>query len=642
MYQELYTKDDLEIRGWNETLLKKLSKFSHELINDKKCWKASVVFNVELFPEAKNLNLPTYELLCDIQKEENTSIEKVLSHQHHKTRKNEIFLNICEMKSKDIDLTQYHTLYTDGCYMEELFFLGYGGYITDNKGQILTEYTEKIDSKELRHYHEFLGFIHGLKLAQDMELKKLLVLTDSLNNVLTIKNLHHLIYDKNTKCSPKLISEYVSNAKQLKLVCEAIELIKQFDDFKIYFIPREENKHADELSRQSLKRNKDVYYKGLEKSLIKTEKALSTRQKDEKSIFFTHPNLVHMDAMLNPFLDAKEKSNLITEQQKKEIVALSQEDKLYVLEDKHGENVFCVYHDKNNYEYFLNSVELPLKKSTETINHYEKEVEKVHYYALEDALEKITEIKIDNKEDKENLGIYFKNKHVIKLFQCSAKMDLDTQSFDMLCDIYEQMNEFKELRVRHSLDRHHLHADEVLNLMKVFEEIKYNENEFYQLKDYYSHNDPEEEYEVDNKIANLSNFISPNIVEKDYLNMNLTYQSHESDNKPDFIKNVKSVAHTLWKQFINLKIIKANKLDPIVAIDSELNSKQASLSLTSGGANISEMNIEDITTTHLYHNSNIQSKESLIYSQTLISNDFNEELGSTLPFQALKKSNRKI
>lgn len=554
MYQELYTEDDLKIRGWNQSLLNKLTSFSHETIDGQKHWSASVVFNVELYPIAKKLNLPTYELLSEIQEREHIPIEKILSNKHHRERKNEIFLDICEMKSKNIDQSQYHTLYTDGCYMEELFFLGYGGYIKNKDNEILVEYTEKIDSKELKHHHEILSLIHGLKLAKDMNLDKLLVLTDSLNNVLTIKNLHHLVCDKHKICDNKALSNYVSNGKQSKLIAEAINLIKDFKDFKIYFIPREENKHADELSRQSLHRNKDTYYESLEKALNKTEKCLSSRKKEEKQIFFSHPNLVHVDAILNPFLEAKEKSYSILEQQKEEMSFLAKEDKLYILEDKHNEMIFCVYHDQYNYEYFLNSIELPIKKSNQTINQYEKEVEKIHYYAFKDALEKITEIKIDNDEPKENLGIYFKNKHVIKLFQCSAKMDLDNDNFSILCDLYQEMNHFSEIRIRHSLNKHHLHTEEVLELMDIYENIKFNEHEFYQLRDSSSH-------------TNHTKINTPKTEDNTHLSISMSYEIEESKDKQNFIRNVKSVAHALWKHIVNLKMMKVNSIETIVDIN---------------------------------------------------------------------------
>lgn len=579
MYKELYTQEDLINRGWNDALINKLSNFSHEFKNNQTCWSATTVFNIELYPEAKKLNLPTYNLLIQIQKHQHLSIEKILSNDHHKNRKNEIFLNICEMKSKDIhdiDKTQYFTLYTDGCYMEELFFLGYGGYIENKDNQILVEYTEKIDSKEFKHYHELLGFIHGLKLAHDMNIDKLLVLTDSLNNVLMIKNLHHLIHNK-IKCNPKIVSQYITNPKQVNLICEALELIRSFDDFQMFFIPRDENKHADELSRQSLQKNKDLYYKGLEKSFKITQRSLGQRKKEDKSIFFSHPQVIHMQAMLNPFIDAKEKSNMITEQQKNELAIISQSDKLYILEDKTGKNVFCVYHDKHDYEYFLNTIEMPIRKSNETINHYEKEVEKVHYYALNDALEKIIEIRINNDESKDSLGLFFKNKHVMKLFQCSAKMDLDEQRFPLLCDIYEKMNDFKELRIRHSLDKHHIHADDVLELTNLYEKIQYDENEFYQLKNntYY---EQDSDIEEDNIGIIMPHLNEPMLTS----NMNNIESKKDNDDcAQDFLNNIKNAAQNLWQQIVGLTNINSNINTP-------------SISNISTPSSISTENINDI------------------------------------------------
>lgn len=140
-------------------------------------------------------------------------------------------------------------LYTDGCYYMDAEVGGIGGYLVDDRNYTIFEFSELIDTKELFTKHEYIAFKKGLKLAYDKGIKNIHCYTDA----------KHIATIFNEKVMPLSIQSD-------RLMRSIFKLTKKFESITIEYLPREENKRADNLSR------KLILERGLQKNLRNIEK----------------------------------------------------------------------------------------------------------------------------------------------------------------------------------------------------------------------------------------------------------------------------------------------------------------------------------------------------------------------------------
>jgi ribonuclease HI len=140
-------------------------------------------------------------------------------------------------------------LYTDGCYYMDAEVGGIGGYLVDENNYTLCEFSELIETKKLFNKHEYIAFKKGLKIAFDKGIKDIYCYTDA----------KHIATLFNEKIIPNSI-------KSDRLLHSIFKLAQKFNSINIEYLPREENKRADNLSR------KLILERGLQKNLKNIEK----------------------------------------------------------------------------------------------------------------------------------------------------------------------------------------------------------------------------------------------------------------------------------------------------------------------------------------------------------------------------------
>lgn len=130
-----------------------------------------------------------------------------------------------------------YKLYTDGSHLTLDNIAGYGGYIENNKGKTILEFSELVEDEELFAKHERVGLKRGLQLALEKGITSLHCYTDEqvLAQICSIK-------DENIK----------DNYFNTNLLKEIRELIEKFEDIEFTYIPREFNRKADQLSRREV------------------------------------------------------------------------------------------------------------------------------------------------------------------------------------------------------------------------------------------------------------------------------------------------------------------------------------------------------------------------------------------------------
>lgn len=197
------------------------------------------------------------------------------------------------MKREKKVMSTYH-LYSDGNYFPRAKKSGFGGYIKDPSGEILTEYTEQIKQSEYSFNFELLGIIRGMQIAKDMGVEHLISHCDEKTTVGRLKEIMALGGD---------CSEIPKNAKP-ELFQTIVNLTKQFTSISFEYIPRSQNKHSDSLSRRYatlLEKNFLTHY---ENELNISEKAFSENTKLTKKVFFAHPAMQRVEHKNNPYLVA--------------------------------------------------------------------------------------------------------------------------------------------------------------------------------------------------------------------------------------------------------------------------------------------------------------------------------------------------
>lgn len=133
-----------------------------------------------------------------------------------------------------------YKLYTDGSYFQHFKVGGIGGYLLDDNDNKIWDFSEKLASSEHSFLvkHELHALEYGLKKCIENNIKEIKCFTDSKDTaeILNIRDKEHLNF-------------YVESEPTLKKI---VPLLSQFNDISFYYVPREENKVADALSRKSL------------------------------------------------------------------------------------------------------------------------------------------------------------------------------------------------------------------------------------------------------------------------------------------------------------------------------------------------------------------------------------------------------
>lgn len=181
-------------------------------------------------------------------------------------------------------------LYSDGNYFPRAKKSGFGGYIEDPQGQVMVEYTEQIKQTNYAYSFELLGIIRGLQIAQSMGVERIISHCDDKH---TVGRLQEVIAANSTQTIPE-------SAKP-ELYQQIMDLLKSFKSATIEYIPREQNKHSDALSRRYSTLMEQNFVRQYKEDLIFSENALLTGNKPGKRIFFCHPAMVKNYHKNNPF-----------------------------------------------------------------------------------------------------------------------------------------------------------------------------------------------------------------------------------------------------------------------------------------------------------------------------------------------------
>lgn len=127
-----------------------------------------------------------------------------------------------------------HYLYTDGSHANDLNIAGIGGYLLDSNNKELWQFSNPLYYDQA--HHELKALDYALVRCIDSGIKELTCYTDSLNIVRDITNKkvnHH--------------SKYYG-----KIFDEVLKLTQKFHTIDFQFIPRENNKKANNLARKVL------------------------------------------------------------------------------------------------------------------------------------------------------------------------------------------------------------------------------------------------------------------------------------------------------------------------------------------------------------------------------------------------------
>lgn len=252
-------------------------------------------------------------------------------------------------------------LYSDGNHFPRAKKAGFGGYIKNND-TILIEYSEQIKDPSYNYNFELLGILRGLQIACSMNIKHIISNCDDKNTVEKI-NKHIISNDLS------LIAHLPTQKQELYL--KIFNLIDSFNTIQFNYIPRKENKHSDALSRKYSSLLEQNYLSQFYKSLDLSELVLSNQLNYNKSIFFSHPNLIRSAYKANPF-----------------IVAPIRNRKTRFLAKREAQNPY-------NYLFI------------ESFNHNEHTVLKSFYYSEPNKKELIKETSIPTKENSINFPLNF-------------------------------------------------------------------------------------------------------------------------------------------------------------------------------------------------------------------------------------------
>jgi ribonuclease HI len=235
-----------------------------------------------------------------------------------------------------------YNLYSDGNYFPRAKKSGFGGYIEDAHGNSIVEYTEQIRIPQYAHSFELLGIIRGLTLAKSMGITHLHSHCDDKNTVTRLQEVFSL---GDTSPIPP-------HAKR-ELYQEILDLSKEFTTISFNYIPRNQNKHSDALSRRYSLLMEKNFLRQFTDDLNTAEEALQQGIDSDKKIFFSHPSLIRVQYKNNPFLVAQLRNKKVRR------ISRTEEKENYdflfveVLRGEHDTTYNGFYYDQNKKERVL-------------------------------------------------------------------------------------------------------------------------------------------------------------------------------------------------------------------------------------------------------------------------------------------------
>lgn len=130
-----------------------------------------------------------------------------------------------------------YQLYTDGAYQPDVSICGIGGYLLDDQGNTVFEFTQPIKDAAFFKYHESVSLIYGLKKALQYGVEHITCFSDdiSFRNIL----------------NGEILSDISSNTNPFRK--EIFELKTQFATIHFDHLPRNLNKRADKLAGKILR-----------------------------------------------------------------------------------------------------------------------------------------------------------------------------------------------------------------------------------------------------------------------------------------------------------------------------------------------------------------------------------------------------
>jgi ribonuclease HI len=131
-----------------------------------------------------------------------------------------------------------YKLYTDGCHYIHLNAAGIGGYLVDDNGNQVWEFSEQLSNDKALNQHEVYALEYGLKKCIESGVTDLECFMDAKSIAETFN-----VKDKD------LLNSFVEKDKALQLI---VPLLEKFNNINFFYLPRDENKQADKLSRQQL------------------------------------------------------------------------------------------------------------------------------------------------------------------------------------------------------------------------------------------------------------------------------------------------------------------------------------------------------------------------------------------------------
>ncbi len=188
-------------------------------------------------------------------------------------------------------------LYSDGNRFPKINRSGYGGYIEAPSGQVVVEYTQEIKEEEHKHNFELWGIITGLEIAQQMGIKDLMCRCDDKTLMIhvnaALKDIKHL--------------ENVYGNKR-GLIEKVINLAKGIDNISFHYVPRNENKYSDTLSRKYIILLEKNFLADHQKLLDKSTNYFLTGEAPPHSIYYHSDKLTFVPFEHNPFLVSQKRN----------------------------------------------------------------------------------------------------------------------------------------------------------------------------------------------------------------------------------------------------------------------------------------------------------------------------------------------
>ncbi len=140
--------------------------------------------------------------------------------------------------SDDVGQRGTFSLFVDGASQQQNKKAGIGGviYLDDSEIENFSEFIGEGTNNEA----EYKAMIKGLELLKKFKPEKVYIFADS---ELVVRQIN---------------GEYkVKNARMQKLYGQVMALLQQFDHWNVEHVPREQNKRADQLSKQAVMAGKN-------------------------------------------------------------------------------------------------------------------------------------------------------------------------------------------------------------------------------------------------------------------------------------------------------------------------------------------------------------------------------------------------